>query len=133
MSAGDLRVVLVTPETTVLDQTVTSVRFPLFDGQIGARPGRAPLVGRLGSGELTMSLPSGESSNYFIDGGFAQIKGSVISILTNRAMPSSDLTVQQADAELEEARSRVAHTDEEFEARQESMDRARRMRSIAQR
>ena len=47
-----LRIVLVTPESTLLDEPVEALRFPLYDGQIGILPGRAPLVGRLGYGEL---------------------------------------------------------------------------------
>lgn len=133
MAAGNLRVVLVTPETTLLDEPVSSLRFPLYDGQIGILPGRAPLVGRLGCGELLMTSAGGQQQSYFIDGGFAQIKGSVVSILTNRAFPSSQLKPEQAEAELAEARAIVAHSDVEFDLKQQSLDRARQMRAVSQR
>src|SRR5437667_6660047 len=96
MAHKPLRLVLVTPETTLLDEPVESLRFPLFDGQIGILPGRAPLVGRLGYGELKATTAAGEKS-FFIDGGFVQVKGSVVSILTARAIPPKE--IRRADAE----------------------------------
>ena len=86
IAATQLQLVLVTPETTLLDEPVRSVVFPMFDGQMGVLPGRAPAVGRLGTGELVMEGDSG-TQRYFVDGGFVQIKGSVVSILTHSARP----------------------------------------------
>ncbi len=68
MADKQLRLVIMTPERTVFDELASALRFPLFDGQIGILPGRAPLVGRLGYGELKATTPSGEKS-FFIDGG----------------------------------------------------------------
>src|SRR5947209_18270410 len=84
-SRKELRVLLVTPETTLLDEPVTALRFPLYDGQIGILPGRAPLVGRLGYGELKLTQPDGREASFYIDGGFVQVKRGAVSILTNRA------------------------------------------------
>ena len=47
-----IQCVVVTPERAVLDQAVDFVALPLYDGELGVLPGRAPLVGRLGYGEL---------------------------------------------------------------------------------
>ncbi|MCA8997373.1 MAG: F0F1 ATP synthase subunit epsilon [Planctomycetaceae bacterium] len=99
IAATELRLVLVTPEKTLLDQSVKGLRFPLFDGQIGVLPGRAPLVGRLGTGELKIDLPSG-SERYFIEGGFAQIKGSIVTLLTNRAVTVSSIDASAAEKDL---------------------------------
>src|SRR5215472_9372841 len=107
---SSLRLVLVTPETTLLDEPVESLRFPLFDGQIGILPGRAPLVGRLGYGELRIRTASGEQS-YFIDGGFVQVKGEVVSLLTNRSQLTSTLDIRSAEDELQVAQQRHASTD----------------------
>src|SRR4029077_12353755 len=98
-----LRIVLVTPETTLLDEPVEALRFPLFDGQIGILPGRAPLVGRLGYGELRITTAAGTQS-YFVDGGFVQVMQGVVSLLTNRAQVASSLDLKQAEDELQVAR-----------------------------
>ena len=99
MATTNLRLVLVTPETTLLDEPVEALRFPLYDGQIGILPGRAPLVGRLGYGELQITTAAGKKS-YFIDGGFVQVKQGAVSLLTNRAQVAAGLDARQAEDEL---------------------------------
>ena len=47
-----LQCVVVTPERAVLDEPADFVVLPLYDGELGVLPGRAPLIGRLGYGEL---------------------------------------------------------------------------------
>lgn len=126
----DLRLVLVTPETTLLDEHVEALRFPLYDGQIGVLPGRAPLVGRLGYGELHITEAGGTKS-YFVDGGFVQVKGSVVSVLTNRAQPAKTLDSKQAENELQTAQHLKAKTDEEFAKKFAALERARRKLALA--
>ena len=129
-SAKELRLVVVTPEMTLLDESVQSIRFPLYDGQIGILPGRAPLVGRLGYGELRAVAPSVDFS-YFIDGGFVQVKGSVVSILTSRSFPTSEIQSPEAQELLDEASKIIPTTEAEFIAKQRDQERARRMLALA--
>jgi F-type H+-transporting ATPase subunit epsilon len=131
MSTGDkLRLVIVTPERTLLDQPVAALRFPLYDGDIGILPGRLPLIGRLGSGELKVTSSSGER-RFFIDGGFVQVVGSTVSLLTHRAVPIEELSAAEAEQQLAAAQSRPARTDEEVKAKLADQQRARRMLSLA--
>ena len=129
-SASNLRFVLVTPEKTLFDEPVEALRFPLFDGQIGILPSRAPMVGRLGYGELKITSSGGEQS-YFIDGGFAQVKGAVVTILTNRALTRDEIDVEEAEQLLEQSQSQVATNDVQIANRDRDQERARRMLSIA--
>jgi F-type H+-transporting ATPase subunit epsilon len=121
-----LQLVLVTPETTLLDEPVLSLRFPLFDGQIGILPGRAPLVGRLGYGELIVFTAEGKRS-YFVDGGFVQVSDSVVSVLTNRSMPIGEIDRTEAEELLQKSREMVPTTDHEFATKSRNQERARRM------
>lgn len=131
MSTGDkLRLVIVTPERTLLDEPVSALRFPLYDGDIGILPGRLPLIGRLGCGELKITTSTGHRS-YFIDGGFVQVLGSTVSLLTHRAIPVENLSVSEAEKQLADAQSRVAKTDEELKAKLTDQQRARRMLTLA--
>jgi F-type H+-transporting ATPase subunit epsilon len=130
MASKSLQVVLVTPETTLLDETVESLKFPLYDGQIGILPGRAPLVGRLGTGELELKTATGTRS-YFIDGGFVQIKGPVVSLLTNGAVPAKSLDPKAAEDELHAVQRRHPHTDAEFAAKEVDQTRARQKLAVA--
>ena len=132
MAKQDLRLVLVTPETTVLDEPIQALRFPLYDGQAGILPGRAPVVGRLGYGELRITGNSGIRS-FYIDGGFVQVKGSIVSLLTNRAVPAGEIDTEAAEKLLEKTRSQVAIGDLEFIAKDRDQQRARQMLALARR
>jgi len=128
---ADLRLVLVTPEKTLFDRPVASIRVPMFDGSAGVYPGRAPLVGRLGIGELKVNGTDGNSESYFIDGGFIQIKGEQVSVLTNSAQPVSKISRAAAAKELDEARAAKATSDEEMKAQARKLERARKLVSMA--
>lgn len=132
IAATQLQLVLVTPETTLLDEPVRSVVFPLYDGQVGVLPGRAPVVGRLGTGELVMEGESG-TKKYFVDGGFVQIKGSVVSILTHSASPFDEIDVAAAEQELEDLWKQVPTSAEALASKQHAQERARRMIALGRR
>lgn len=128
---AELSLVLVTPERTLFDRAVTSIRVPLFDGSAGFYPGRAPLVGRLGIGELRLTEVSGTVESYFIDGGFVQVKGTVVSVLTNAAMLTSEISRKSAGAKLEEANAERGKTDIEYIASSRRLEKARKMLALA--
>src|SRR5437899_3200821 len=87
---GRLECVVVTPERTLFDELVEFVALPLYDGELGILPGRAPLIGRLGYGELR-TRNGGEIRRYFVDGGFVQVRDDVVTVLTNRAIPADKI------------------------------------------
>lgn len=128
---AELRLILVTPEKTLFDRGVASIRVPLFDGAAGFYPGRAPVVGRLGTGELRLTEADGSTESYFIDGGFVQVKGAQVSVLTNSAMPTSDISRSAASARLNAAREVKAKTADERTAATREQERARKMMSLA--
>ena len=131
MSTGDkLRLVIVTPERTLLDEPASALRFPLYDGDIGILPGRLPLIGRLGCGELKVTSSAGDRS-FFVDGGFVQVLGSTVSLLTHRAVPVESLVVADAEKQLAAAQSQIARTDEEVNSKLANQQRARRMLTLA--
>src|SRR3954453_2635179 len=97
-----LHCVVVTPERAVLDERVDFVALPMYDGELGVLPGRAPLIGRLGYGELRIR-PGGATRRYFIDGGFAQVRNDVVTVLTHRAVRAEDIDPAAAERALQEA------------------------------
>jgi F-type H+-transporting ATPase subunit epsilon len=128
---ADLSLVLVTPERTLFDRPVSSIRVPLFDGAAGFYPGRAPLVGRLGLGELRLTDASGTVESYFIDGGFVQVKGTVVSVLTNSATAISEISRKAAAAKLDEAKAARSKSDDEFAVVARRLEKARKMLALA--
>jgi F-type H+-transporting ATPase subunit epsilon len=128
--ANQLRLVVVTPETTLLDENVDAVRLPLFDGMIGILPGRAPMVGRLGFGEMAVRTGSGERT-WFLDGGFVQIADNVASVLTNRAVPPDRLDPADAERKLAEANALHPMTESGMDAKHREQERQRRTLAVA--
>jgi F-type H+-transporting ATPase subunit epsilon len=129
---GDRRIqcVVVTPERTWLDELVDSVVIPVFDGELGILPGHSPLIARLGYGELRTK--TGESVHrYYVDGGFAQVRDNVVTVLTHRAIPSAQLDPASATRELERAEEQPGVTDHEFGDKQRAVARARGMIRVA--
>jgi F-type H+-transporting ATPase subunit epsilon len=126
-----IQCVVVTPERTLFDDFVEFVVLPLFDGELGVLPGRSPLIGRLGYGELRTR--SGDSTRrYFVDGGFAQVRDNVVTVLTNRAIPSSMVDVQAAERELERALALKGSAEIDMADRTRAIDRARAQIRIVQ-
>src|SRR5262245_66097335 len=103
-SSGTLQCVVVTPENTALETQADFVALPLFDGEAGVLPGRAPLIGRLGYGELRVRR-GGETLRYYVDGGFVQVVENVVSVLTNRAVPAKSLDANAVQQQLQDALS----------------------------
>jgi len=99
MAKKKLQVTVITPEEAVLDAAADSVVIPAHDGELGALPGRAPLMCELGIGVLRYSN-EGRSEKLFIDGGFAQIVDDRVTVLSPRAVPAARITPQMiADAD----------------------------------
>jgi F-type H+-transporting ATPase subunit epsilon len=95
-----LHCVLVTPERAHLADDVDFVALPMYDGELGVLPGRAPLIGRLGPGELR--IRQGERTRrIFVDGGFAEVRNDVVTVLTPRAQKAEDIDTAAARAVLE--------------------------------
>ena len=128
--AGELRVVVVTPETTLLDDAADFVALPLFDGEIGIAPDHSPLIGRLGYGEMRIKT-GGKTLHFYIDGGFVQVVDNVVSILTNRAVPASKLDIAVAQAQLSSAMAKPANTPELLAIRDRSINQARAQIRVA--
>ena len=127
-----LQCIVVTPEATVLDELTDFVALPLYDGEIGFAPGRAPMIGRLGYGELRL-VSDHTSKHYYVDGGFVQVADNVVSVLTNRAMPAAELDAQTAAEHLAEARKRKADNPEALAQRDRRQQQARAQMRVAAR
>ena len=83
--------VVVTPERVFLNEAADFVVLPLDDGELGVLPGREALVSLLGPGELRVK--GGEQARrFFVDGGFAQVRGDVVTVLTPQALKAEDIT-----------------------------------------
>ena len=125
-----LQVIVVTPETTLLDERADFVALPLYDGELGVAPLHSPMIGRLGYGELRI-VQAGQTRRYYVDGGFVQVAADVVSVLTNRALRAEELDAAVAEEQLAVARQRPANSPELMAAREKNIAQARAQARVA--
>jgi F-type H+-transporting ATPase subunit epsilon len=131
MPDGPLQCVVVTPERAVLDERVDFVALPMYDGELGVLPGRAPLIGRLGYGELR-TRRGNEVKRFYVDGGFAQVRGDVVTVLTPRALAAEEIQPNVVTEALQAALV-PGKTAEEQDAQLKAQERARAQLRLARR
>lgn len=131
MAEETFRCTIVTPEQELLEQEVRHVSVPAWDGHVGVLAGRAPLLAKLGYGELRLDVPQGDHHRYFVGGGFVQMKGDRLTILTDEVKPVEELNRDEAEAALKAALARRALAPEEVDQRDRDIRRARGMMAVA--
>ena len=128
LSDKPLHCVVVTPERALLDAEADFVALPMFDGELGVLPGRAPVIGRLGYGELRIRHGQ-ETRRFFVDGGFAQVRANTVTVLTARALKAEEINTSEAERALHE--KQPAGTRAAQEARYKTQERARAQLRVA--
>lgn len=124
--ASTFRCRLVTPAARLFDEPVSSAVVPMWDGLMGFLPGRAPILGKLGIGELKLEFAGNTSvsGNYFIDGGVLQMAENELTILAERATAVGDLKAADAEAQLSKFENdRIALDDPNREAKNKRRER----------
>ena len=88
MASKAFRCRVVTPAARILDQDVVYAAVPAWDGSLGVMVDRAPLLTRLGKGELRLDLADstqGSSKTFTVEGGFVQMVNNRLTILAEKA------------------------------------------------
>ncbi len=129
---SQLHCIVVTPEKTAVEEVVDFVALPLYDGEYGVAPGHSPVIARLGYGELRLKTGGRVSARYYLDGGFVQVADNVVSILTERAIPADEISLEAAHQDLDAAMRQPADTPERQELRDREIARARAQIYVAE-
>ena len=124
--------IVVTPAETAVETEASSITLPLFDGDKGVMADHAPMIGRLGNGELKLEGPEG-GSRFYIEGGFVQVLDNTVSILTNRVVAVEDLDSSALAEELSDTLAMPGNNDEELDLRERASDAVRAQLRVAQR
>ncbi len=90
------------------------------------------MIGRLGCGEMRI-VHSGTATRYYVEGGFVEVLGNVVSVLTSRAVPATELDQAVAREQLQAARARTANTPELMAARDHAVQLSRAQLRVARR
>jgi len=133
LSDRTFRCRVVTPAQSLLDEPIEYANVPMHDGLMGFLHGRAPLVGELGTGELTLTFPTSTHASsqrtFFVDGGFAQMNEGELIILAEHAQSAEPITESEAQSELDAAEK--MEMDPEAPDRANEADRVRLARERA--
>lgn len=115
MSQATLQVDIISPEKPVFSGTATGIVAMAHDGEVGVLPGHAPMVTRLGIGEVRVTN-SGATTRYAIRQGYLQVADNKVVVLSEDAKAITDLKgvkpedlerLQKALAETTDARERA--------------------------
>ncbi len=100
--AETLKLEIVTPEAVTYSEDVDMVTLPGAEGELGVFPKHVPLMTQVMPGEVIVRK---NNQDYFlaIGGGFAEITGTRVAILTDMAIKATDID----EAKAEEARRRA--------------------------
>ena len=107
MTRDTIRIEIAVPDRQVLDTDASSVQLPLTTGYLGVLPGHAPMLGTVGTGELTYCDPGGTEHYLALDGGAVEILPDRVRILASRAERDSEIDVDRARKALEKADQRL--------------------------
>jgi F-type H+-transporting ATPase subunit epsilon len=103
-----LKLEIVTPERRVLDTEVEAVTVPTASGEAGILTNHAPLVSELKPGVLTYTARGGAVDKLAIAGGFVEVSGNKVSVLTDLAETSGEINLESARAERDAAERELA-------------------------
>ena len=103
-----LKLEIVTPEKRVLDTEVESVTVPTASGEAGILTNHAPLVSDLTPGVLSYTARGGVVDKLAIAGGFVEVSGNKVSVLTDLAEAPGEIDLDAARAERDAAERELA-------------------------
>ena len=101
---------VITPDKIALDQEVASVTVPGVDGEIGILPRHAPMIAALDTGVLRYVSTNGAKSALFVSGGFAEVRGSTVRVVTEAGERPDEIDEARAREAEKRARERLAST-----------------------
>ena len=102
-----LHLEIVTPERRVYEDDVDMVIAPGGDGYLGVLPHHAPLFTTLGPGEFRVKQ-GGVEQGLAVFGGFMDVRGDRVVVLTDAAEQIEDIDVERAHAARERAQQALA-------------------------
>ena len=104
-----LHLEVITPERKVYEDDVDMVIAPGSEGYLGILPHHAPLLTALGPGEFRVKKGGGEEV-LAVFGGFMDVRGDRVVVLTEAAEPAEEIDTERARAARERAQEVLAQS-----------------------
>jgi F-type H+-transporting ATPase subunit epsilon len=116
---SSIKLKVVTPEKTVVEQDIYQATLPVFGGEVTILPNHIPYIGALRAGEVILrSEQNGEEQSLAISGGFVEFHDGVLSILADTAERAEEIDLARAEEARKRAealkKERVTMDDEEY-------------------
>jgi F-type H+-transporting ATPase subunit epsilon len=111
-----LQVELVSPERILYSGEADMVVARTSEGDIAFLTGHAPFIGALGIGAVSIRATDGTEERAAVHGGFVEVSGDRVTILSDVAELASDIDAARARRALEEAERVQDRDDAEVEA-----------------
>ena len=100
--ADKLTFSLVSPEAELFSGQVDQVNFPGSEGDLGILPNHSPLMAAIRTGAITV-LSDGTETQYFVQGGFADVTPAGLTVLAEKASLLSDVSLEAVQADIDAA------------------------------
>jgi F-type H+-transporting ATPase subunit epsilon len=113
--AGNIRLEVVTPEKSVVDEEAQIVVAPGTLGEFGVLIGHTPFLTTLKMGTLRYKDASGRERVVFVNGGFAEALPNKVTVLAESAERRSNIDIERARSALERAQRRLAQKQEDID------------------
>jgi F-type H+-transporting ATPase subunit epsilon len=97
-----MNVHVITPERTLPVLPASHVTFTAVDGEVGVRPGHAPLVAQLAVGFALVRTADGRETLLAIRGGVAQVLNNEIKLFTEQAEDINHIDMDKIQKRLEQ-------------------------------
>ena len=97
--ADQLNFSLVSPERELYSGNVDQVDIPGTEGDLGIMPNHSPLMAAIRTGVITVT-ENGAETQFFVQGGFADVTPSGLTVLAEQAVAMSDLNKADVEAQI---------------------------------
>jgi F-type H+-transporting ATPase subunit epsilon len=99
---------LVSPEKLIFSGEVHQVVVPGTEGDFAVGAGHEKLISALRPGLIVVTDATGQVSRLYVRGGFADVSGTGLTILAERAIPAAEMSDAVFDAEIKATEAEVA-------------------------
>ncbi|ANA12703.1 MULTISPECIES: ATP synthase F1 subunit epsilon [Acetobacter] len=96
-----IQIEIISPEKVLVSREVDMAVLPGMEGDIAAMPERAPMMLLLRGGIVALYDGDTVKDRYFVGGGFADITPTRCTVLADKAVPVSEISIDNATAQLE--------------------------------
>ena len=124
--ADRIQLEVITPDRSVLRETVDAVTVPGLNGELGILPGHTPLISQLRTGILSFTQ-GGATERLHVSGGFVEVNADRVSVLADIAERSTEIDAARARLAREKAEKALTRSDEnetDFQRAQAKLERA---------